>query len=175
MFLASYDFLSHFWCFDVWFTVLLQFKVWGFSKLKQTTSPNANPSRNKQMLKSPKHTMKVKEKSDQCWTLKNFPYRCMFTLFLPLSSYIFLDITCLELPWIGKLIGEKWQASGAPQILLFMPLHLMASVPAARGMKDRKELTQPFPAHLFDSTRVFNQNHRNLKAKLGHSKKPSIP
>lgn len=39
-----------------------------------------------------------------------------------------------------------------------MSLHLMASVPAVREMNDRKELTQPYPVHLFDSTRVFNQN-----------------
>lgn len=37
-----------FWCFDVWFTVQLQFKVWVFSKLKQTKNKTKyKSSRNK--------------------------------------------------------------------------------------------------------------------------------
>lgn len=73
----------------------------------------------------------------------------IFTSFI-FHQYIFLAITCLELPRIGKLIGGKGQISGALQnlIIIYVTTSHGIKVPTTRGMKDGKELTQPFPAHL---------------------------
>lgn len=76
-------FYHSFWCFDVWFTVQLQFKVWVFSKWKQTNNKSkCKSSQNEEMLESKTHNEGVKKSQINAGHLQTSPeyhLRGMFT------------------------------------------------------------------------------------------------
>lgn len=156
----------------------------GFFQIKTNKKQIQMQIIQEQTCQSPKHTMKVKEKSNQCWTLKNFPWIPPTGACSPYFYLFHLPVTHIPSYYLPRITLNRqtnmrkgtnfWCTPEFDYYLChYISWHQSSSCERDEGWEGVNSAISS--SSLFDSERVLNQNPTEIsKQSWVIAKKPSM-